>query len=115
MNNLIINNIDHSKFDLEWAKRGGVLTLNAGELFFRLIEQANDNATKLYVYDLCAKVTEYVIAADFRMATKDELDQHFKNSDHLIEYIDPPMMWRDIESAPRDGSFFIATENFEVI
>ena len=25
MNNLIINGIDHSKFDLEWAKRGGVV------------------------------------------------------------------------------------------
>ena len=84
MNNLIINNIDHSKFDLEWAKRGGVLTLNAGELFFRLIEQANDNATKLYVYDLCAKVTEYVIAADFRMATPAECESAG------IEYIEPP-------------------------
>ena len=27
MNNLIINGIDHSKFDLEWAKRGGVALL----------------------------------------------------------------------------------------
>ena len=25
MNNLIINGIDHSKFDIEWAKRGGVV------------------------------------------------------------------------------------------
>ena len=25
MKNLIINGIDHSKFDLEWAKRGGVV------------------------------------------------------------------------------------------
>ena len=25
MNNLIINGIDHSRFDLEWAKRGGVV------------------------------------------------------------------------------------------
>ena len=25
MNDLIINNIDHSRFDLEWAKRGGRL------------------------------------------------------------------------------------------
>ena len=24
MNNLIINGVDHAKFDLEWAKRGGV-------------------------------------------------------------------------------------------
>ena len=27
MNNLITNGIDHSKFDLEWAKRGGVLAV----------------------------------------------------------------------------------------
>ena len=27
MNNLIINGIDHSKFDIEWAKRGGVVML----------------------------------------------------------------------------------------
>ena len=26
MNNLIINGIDHSVFDLDWAKRGGVVT-----------------------------------------------------------------------------------------
>ena len=27
MNDLIINGIDHSKFDLEWAKRGGVVLI----------------------------------------------------------------------------------------
>ena len=35
MNNLIINGIDHSKFDLEWAKRGGVVRHFDGDVQYR--------------------------------------------------------------------------------
>ena len=31
MNDLIINGIDHSKFDLEWSKRGGVVKTSVSE------------------------------------------------------------------------------------
>ena len=30
--NLIINGVDHAKFDLEWAKRGGVLMMTTGNV-----------------------------------------------------------------------------------
>ena len=30
--NLIINGVEHAKFDLEWAKRGGVLMMTTGNV-----------------------------------------------------------------------------------
>ena len=96
MNNLIINNIDHSKFDLEWAKRGG-----------RLLCQHTSGDKTLGVLSLTGESIETgtllygVIYNGFngwtvRMATPAECESAG------IEYIEPPMIWRDIESAPKN-------------
>ena len=37
MDNLIINGIDYSKFDLEWAKRGGVVVEKGKPFLYKLI------------------------------------------------------------------------------
>ena len=37
MNNLIIKGIDHSRFDLEWAKRGDVFVVNMDDQSLTII------------------------------------------------------------------------------
>ena len=121
MNDLIINGIDHSVFDLEWAKRGGVMlvrntsdfTSDFARLLHRSIHTINGKeryviveffkmsrtkgcvtfvANNHYTEDLCK---------GFRMATPDEC----KSAG--IEYIEPPMVWRDIESAPDNTAVLV--------
>ena len=96
MNDLIINGIDHIVFDLEWAKRGG-----------RLLCQHTSGDKTLGVLSLTGESIETgtllygVIYNGFngwtvRMATPAECESAG------IEYIEPPMIWRDIESAPKN-------------
>ena len=84
MNNLIINGIDHSKFDLDWAKRGGWCIVR-GEVC-KLISKAT--------YISSDTDTLFVRAIAERMATPNEC------AEAGIEYIEPPARWLPIESAP---------------
>jgi len=106
MNELIINGIDHSKFDLEWAKRGGVCTIdktteqqykNDSNLLLKMVEQKDKKAA--FFIDLLDKDPLFrmpLLLSGVRMATPSEC------AEAGIEYIEPPIMWRDIESAPID-------------
>lgn len=99
--------VDHSVFNEEWAKMGGVVTVNGKEAFFaKLILAAGDwgyfskcvnkNGKPLFTFDADFKqyddenLSDYVI---HRMATPSEC------AEAGIDYV-PFMGWRDIESAP---------------
>ena len=112
MNNLIINEIDHSVFDLEWAKRGGVLVSLESEntrinvfKFLRIVTAEKIEVSTMS--QLCFVTNFYEYRRVFRMATPSEC------AEAGIEYIEPPMMWRDIESAPKN-TWVIATDGFYV-
>ena len=113
MNNLI-NNIDHSKFDLEWAKRGGVFTklFEFGESYgcYKLIQFSSGHSGNFVRAENLFDWRSESIDIDktiLRMVTPEELDAHFQKTGSRIEYIDPPMMWRPIEAAPKDGRTII--------
>ncbi len=103
MNDLIINGIDHSVFDIEWAKRGGVVKTSVCEqpAFAKCLGEKQDGRA-LFMFFINEDENErwhygFVYPQDFNtlsMATPDEC------AEAGIEYIEPPMMWRDIESAP---------------
>ena len=102
MNNLIINGIDHGKFDLEWAKRGGVLVSLESENtrinMFKFLRSIT--AEKIEVSTMsqrCLVTNFYEYRRVFRMATPSEC------AEAGIEYIEPPARWLPIESAPKDG------------
>jgi len=109
MENLIINGIDYSKFDLEWAKRGGVCTIDKtteqqyksdSHLLLKMLKQ-KDKKSGFFV-DLLDKDPLFrmpLLFSGVRMATPDEC------AEAGIEYIEPPACWLPIESAPRDGSW----------
>ena len=88
MSDLIINGIDHSAFDLDWAKRGGWCIVR-GEVC-KLISKAT--------YISSDTDTLFVRAIAERMATREEC------AVAGIEYIEPPARWLPIESAPKDGT-----------
>ena len=99
MNNLIINGIDHGKFDLEWAKRGGVLVSLESENtrinMFKFLRSIT--AEKIEVSTMsqrCLVTNFYEYRRVFRMATPSEC------AEAGIEYIEPPARWLPIESAP---------------
>ena len=102
MNNLIINEIDYSIFDLEWAKRGGVVLkvgIHSAFLNYLKTECVIDNYHCHYFAHLNSNLgygDTYTTNTfcDLRMATPAECAKAG------IDYIEPPMMWRDIESAP---------------
>ena len=111
MNNLIINGIDHSKFDLEWAKRGGVvLTYFCGAKSiqnwtqFGIIGLDSEGIEAAQTHKLNDSKFELLVdqlkfnGGSIRMATPDEC------AEAGIEYIEPPARWLPIESAPKDGS-----------
>ena len=109
MNNLIINEIDYSIFDLEWAKRGGVV-YHYGDFCRYICDGENYNEIRAgqdgefligeekTVGLVSILTTEKVENSPYylRMATPAECAKAG------IEYIEPPMVWRDIESAPDD-------------
>ena len=88
MSDLIINGIDHSAFDLDWAKRGGWCIVR-GEVC-KLISKAT--------YISSDTDTLFVRAIAERMATREEC------AVAGIEYIEPLARWLPIESAPKDGT-----------
>ena len=101
MNNLIINGVDHSVFDLEWAKRGGVLVSLESEntrinVFKFLRSVTAEKIEVSTMSQLCFVTNFYEYRRVFRMATPNEC------AEAGIEYIEPPMIWRDIESAPNN-------------
>ena len=116
MNELIINGIDHSKFDLEWAKRGGVvLKVGIHSAFFNYLktECVIDNYHCHYFAHLNSNLgygDTYTTNTfcDLRMATPAECAKAG------IDYIEPPMMWRDIESAPMDVLVLVKTDKSKV-
>ena len=113
MNELIINGIDHSVFDLEWAKRGGVLVSLESEntrinVFKFLRSVTAEKIEVSTMSQLCFVTNFYEYRRVFRMATPDEC------ATAGIEYIEPPMMWRDIESAPRDVLVLVKTDKSKV-
>ena len=98
MNNLIINGIDHSVFDLEWAKRGGWCIVR-GEVC-KFIPKASYIS---YDTDIL-----FIRTIAERMATPKEC------ANAGVEYIEPPARWLPIESAPEDGRI-IEVADFRVV
>ena len=108
MNNLIINGIDHSKFDLEWAKRGGVICGHRLDFFKQIDHSAMGINGKIIVYCIdigngLATVKSF-ISEDLRMATPSEC------AEAGIEYIEPPTQWLPIESAPKNDKAILLTD-----
>ena len=117
--NLIINGVEHAKFDLEWAKRGGVYIVINLELqrkmFFTIVQNkivrintskslsklANNINLNLDIWqtgdkkineaiDLVANDEDF----DLRMATPDEC------AEAGVDYIEPPARWLPIGDFP---------------
>jgi hypothetical protein len=122
MNDLIINGIDHSVFDLEWAKRGGVVYhycdfcryicdgFNYNEIRvgqdgeFLIGEEKTVGLVSILTTKKVENSPYYL-----RMATPYECD------DAGVYYIEPPSRWLPIESAPKDGTFFdVWNQRFKV-
>ena len=101
MNDLIINEIDHSKFDLEWAKRGGVLASLESEntrinMFKFLRSITAEKIEVSTISQLCFVKNFYEYRRVFRMATPDEC------AEAGIEYIEPPARWLPINTLTTD-------------
>ena len=97
MSDLIINGIDHSAFDLDWAKRGGWCIVR-GEVC-KLISKAT--------YISSDTDTLFVRAVAERMATPEECRKAG------VKHIEPPATWRDIKGAPKN-TWVITTDDFYV-
>lgn len=119
--NLIINGVDHAKFDLEWAKRGGVFVVlyrpTMDSFYYTIVQQRvvrikSKSAIEVWRSDTPAieVVTDLEKHPEFivRMATPDECKAAW------IEYIDPPIRWLQIDSAPEDGRI-IEVADFRVV
>ena len=110
MNNLIINGIDHSKFDLEWANHGGIIkvyslvykqpnTIHQYEdmSYFGVAKFIDDEPDgTVNVYMLNKRTAENKNTKFLAMATPSEC------AEAGIEYIEPPARWLPIESAPKN-------------
>ena len=121
MNNLIINEIDYSIFDLEWAKRGGVV-YHYGDFCRYICDGENYNEIRAgqdgefligeekTVGLVSILTTEKVENSPYylRMATPDEC------AEAGVDYMEPTMVWRDIESAPRDVLVLVKTDKSKV-
>ena len=98
MNNLIINGIGHSVFDLEWAKRGGVLVSLESENtrinVFKFLRSVTAEKIEVSIMSQLCFVTFYEYRRVFRMATPAEC------AEAGVEYIEPPARWLPIENAP---------------
>ena len=104
--NLIINGVDHAKFDLEWAKRGGVIYhADDGWQILKFVNFENEIKQNLF-WSVTHK-TLVLLENGLRMATPAEC------AEAGIEYIEYHG-WRPIESAPKNG-YFIAKDANGVI
>jgi hypothetical protein len=120
MNNLIINEIDYSIFDLEWAKRGGVV-YHYGDFCRYICDGENYNEIR------AGQDGEFLIGEEKTVGLVSILTtEKVENSPHYLRmatpyecdaagvyYIEPPMMWRDIKSAPKN-TWVITTDDFYV-
>ena len=112
MNDLIINGIDYSVFDLELAKRGGVVMLK--KYLAKVTYVCNISGSVHVAQTLGRKVFNGESFANvsprlLRMATPDECRKAGS------EYIEPPARWLPIDSAPKDGTFFdVWNQRFKV-
>ena len=105
--NLIINGVDHAKFDLEWAKRGGVIYhADDGWQILKFVNFENEIKQNLF-WSVTHK-TLVLLENGLRMATPAECEAA------EIEYIDPPIRWLQIDSAPEDGRI-IEVADFRVV
>ena len=110
MSDLIINGIDHSKFDLEWANHGGIIkvyslvykqpnTIHQYEdmSYFGVAKFIDDEPDgTVNVYMLNKRTAENKNTKFLAMATPSEC------AEAGIEYIEPPARWLPIESAPKN-------------
>ena len=114
--NLIINGVDHAKFDLEWAKRGGVLMMTTGNVLalMKVVEGNYFLIADFFKDDDIgwrknSPPSHYLHGGeDLRMAIPAECEAAG------IEYIDPPIRWLQIDSAPEDGRI-IEVADFRVV
>ena len=104
--NLIINGVEHAKFDLEWAKRGGVIYhADDGWQILKFVNFENEIKQNLF-WSVTHK-TLVLSENGLRMATPAEC------AEAGIEYIEYHG-WRSIESAPEDGRI-IEVADFRVV
>lgn len=101
--NLIINGIDHSKFDLEWAKRGGIVhILDDGieptiEYLCLVVPKFNELLVMiLQSGNYSFFFSEFTSKRIMRMATPAEC------AEAGIEYIEPPARWLPINTLTTD-------------
>ena len=110
MNNLTINGIDHSKFDLEWANHGGIIkvyslvykqpnTIHQYEdmSYFGVAKFIDDEPDgTVNVYMLNKRTAENKNTEFLAMATPSECPEAG------IEYIEPPARWLPINTLTTD-------------
>ena len=111
--NLIINGVEHAKFDLEWAKHGGCCIFDdSTDVYKQLIlgKQVEERfiGARFFFRDHWVKLFCYFENYPTRMATPAECEAAG------IEYIDPPIRWLQIDSAPEDGRI-IEVADFRVV
>ena len=106
--NLIINGVDHAKFDLEWAMRGGVLICADPEStkklfkFVRNIDLEKIEVTVLGWLDGCPVTNFWESKTIFRMATPKEAG---------IEYIKRPVSDEELAELRKDRERLDAIED----
>lgn len=96
MSSLIIDGVDHSKFDLEWAERGGIVLFNERAVC-HFIRMTTHYTAQLYSLSGTRGVMRHGVIF-MRMATPTECQAAG------IKYIEPPARWLPIEYAPMDGT-----------
>ena len=112
--NLIINGVDHAKFDLEWVKKGGVVyRLDGTKAMLWTYFQGRFAVLALYSRSGWKKTSPQSCIANIfsllsvkasdRMATPAECEAAG------IEYIEYDG-WRPIESAPKNGTIILSCD-----
>ena len=110
--NLIINGVDHAKFDLEWAKHGGCCIFDdSTDAYKQLIlgKQVEERfiGARFFFRDHWVKFFCYFENYPTRMATPAECEAAG------IEYIEYHG-WRPIESVPKNGAIILIRHENDV-